>query len=76
MEPWSDSNRFSQNGYSNPTIWPCVGNYADRTAYLEDYQKALNRESSRTEWLWEQEQEAREEWYEYQQEVKADREDC
>lgn len=75
MEPWSDVNRFIQNGYSNPTLWPCVGNYTDRTGYLEDYQKALDREASRTEWLWEQEQEAREEWEEYRAEVKAERED-
>lgn len=75
MEPWSDYNRFSQSGYSAPTVWPCIGNYVSTDIYLKDYQKALDREATRSEWLEDEAYEARREYLEQQAEAKAEREE-
>lgn len=73
MIPWSDTNRFSQTGYSAPTIFPQVQNYVDIAAWIEDYTKAVARQNSHLEWVWEERQEARIEYLEQQAETKAER---
>lgn len=75
QEPWSDTNRFNQSGYSAPTIFPEAKNYKNIANYLEDLSKATLRQEVHLEWVWEEQQEARIEWLEYQAEVKAEREE-
>lgn len=75
MEPWSDTNRFSQSGYSTPTVFPQAKNYRNLMLYIEDLDKAEARQESHLEWLWEENMEARQEWLEYQAEIKAEREE-
>lgn len=72
--PWSDTNRYSQTGYSSPTVWPTAGNYASLELWAIDYDRALRREQSHQDWLDEERYYAHEEWAEYQAEVKAERE--
>ena len=76
---WSDNPtigiRFNQSGYSSPTVFPQAENYTDLTLYAIDLAKAEIRQDSHLEWVWEQQEEARQEWYELQQETKAERED-
>lgn len=75
MEPWSDTNRYSQTGYSSPTIWPTAGNYTDIQLWAIDYAAALKRERSHQEWLEEESLEYRQEWAEHCAEVRAEREE-
>lgn len=72
---WSDENRFSQEGYSAPTIFPIGSNYKDLSLYTIDLAKAEARQDSHLEWAWEQQEEARIEWLEYIAEIKAQREE-
>lgn len=48
---WSDSNRFTQEGYSAPTHWPEAYNYTDLDKFQDDMIKAINREQSHREWM-------------------------
>ena len=48
---WSDTNRFSQTGYSSPTLFPDPRLYEDLSLYLADIHLAVSREQSRREWL-------------------------
>lgn len=48
---WNDENRYSQTGYSAPTIWPMSGNYTSNLAWAIDYAAALKRENAHQEWL-------------------------
>lgn len=75
MNQWSTENRFSQTGYSAPTIFPLKENYDDEEAYSIDLAKAELREESHLDWLFEQQQEQRREWLEMQAEIKAEREE-
>ena len=54
MAVWSDTNRFNQEGYSAPTIFPEAKNYTDPQAYAEDLTKAEKRQESHLEWVWEE----------------------
>ena len=75
MEPWSDTNRFSQTGYSAKTLFPRKENYIDIRIYLADLALATTREESHVDWLWEEYQEANLEYKIQQAETKALRED-
>lgn len=75
IEPWSDTNRYSQTGYSSPTIFPHPENYQDKYLFFLDLAKAQQRETSRQEWLWEERAEARLEEAERIAEAKAEREE-
>lgn len=75
MEPWSDTNRYSQTGYSAPTQWPTAGNYHNLELWAIDYASALKRERSHQEWMEEESLEYRQEWAEYCAEVRAEREE-
>ena len=59
QEPWSDTNRFNQTGYSSPTIFPEAKYYLDKNAFAEDLAKAQARQESHLEWIWEEREEAR-----------------
>ena len=72
---WSDTNRYSQTGYSSPTIFPQPENYLDKLAFAEDLALAQARDDSRQEWLWEERAEARLEELERIAEAKAEREE-
>ena len=60
---WSDKNRYSQTGYSSPTLFPEKENYKDGNAFAQDMKKAHAREDSREEWREELRDEAREDQY-------------
>ena len=75
MQSWSDTNRFNQSGYSYPTVFPIASNYEDIYLFLEDTHLAVRREISHREWIWEERQEARQEYLEQQAETKAEREE-
>jgi hypothetical protein len=75
MERWSDNNRFSQTGYSAPTIFPEASNYIDLKIYAEDLAKAEARQESHLDWVWEEYQDARQEYLEEQAEIKSQREE-
>lgn len=75
MTPWSDINRFNQQGYSSPTIFPEAKNYRNLVLFMEDLALAEARQESHLDWVWEQRMEAEEEWREYQAEIKAEREE-
>lgn len=70
---WSDNNRFNQTGYSGKTIFPIESNYKDKSLYEEDYTLAYHREESHADWLLEQEEEYRQQWLEYCEEIKKSR---
>jgi len=63
MQQWDDTNRFSQTGYSAPTLRPQKENYTNLNAYTEDFAKAERREQSHQEWLEEERRDARESAY-------------
>jgi hypothetical protein len=75
MEPWSDTNRFSQSGYSSPTVFPQAENYTDLTLYAIDLAKAEKRQEAHLDWAWEEYAEARQDYLEEQAEAKAEREE-
>jgi outer membrane translocation and assembly module TamA len=57
---WTNTNRFSQTGYSAPTIFPELKNYnGDIEAFEEDLKKAQERDESHLDWLQEERREAR-----------------
>ena len=64
MLPWSDTNRFSQTGYSAPTIFPEAHNYINKEFFVEDLAKAQSRQESHLEWVWEERMEARRDYLE------------
>ncbi len=49
---WSDTNRFSQTGYSASTIFPKKKYYTDPLKYEEDLKSANAREESHQEFLY------------------------
>ncbi len=61
--PWSDTNRFNQTGYSASTLFPKPENYKSIEAYEEDYLKAEKREQDHQEFLEELREEYRQEQY-------------
>lgn len=75
MKPWSDTNRFSQTGYSAPTVFPIASNYMDLSLYVEDLALAEKRQESHLDWVWEEYAEARLQYLEEQAEAKAEREE-
>ena len=50
-EIWSDTNRFSQTGYSASTIFPKRENYKSQEAFDDDMEKANYRESNHLDWM-------------------------
>lgn len=66
---WSNSNRFSQTGYSAPTEWPEAHNYTDLDKFQEDVIKAIEREQSHREWM---EDERRDRAYERERDSEED----
>jgi hypothetical protein len=74
-EVWSNTNRFSQTGYSAGTIFPEIQNYGDdMVAFEEDMKKAEMREESHNEWLEDERREARIEYLMERDSCRAD--DC
>lgn len=67
---WNDSNRFNQTGYSGSTEFPDPYEYANLDLFLEDITKAVRREQSHREFLWEQYEEGRLDFLESQYEAK------
>ncbi len=72
---WSDTNRFSQSGYSGKTIFPRKENYTNLFIFEEDLCKAEEREQNHIEWLEEERYEAELEWRIEQDNIKAEREE-
>lgn len=64
MKPWNDKNRYSQTGYSAPTIFPIYENYIDKRLFDIDDEKAYSREEARREWLAEEYEEGRRDYLE------------
>ena len=60
---WSDTNRFSQSGYSASTIFPKRENYQSEELFNEDYTRAQLREENHQEWLFDLQEELRQEQY-------------
>jgi hypothetical protein len=48
---WNDQNRYSQSGYSSPTIFPELKDYRVTKHFIEDMKLAISREEARDEWL-------------------------
>ena len=48
---WNDYNRFNQDGYSGDTIFPVETNYKNKRLFLEDLEKAEERERQHQEFL-------------------------
>ena len=65
---WNDNNRFNQTGYSGCTEFPNPYEYANLDLFLEDITKAVRREQSHREFLWEQYEEGRIDYLEYKYE--------
>lgn len=72
---WSNTNRFSQSGYSSPTVFPQSENYTNKTLWAIDYTESLMREQSHQDWLDEEREEARIEARIQAEETKALREE-
>lgn len=72
---WSDSNRYSQTGYSAPTQFPEARNYENLNWFLKDMHKAVRRERSHREWCEEERAEYRIEEAMLRAEAKAEREE-
>jgi hypothetical protein len=56
---WNDTNRYNQTGYSAPTIFPKLWQYANKDLWEIDFAKAERRDASHLEWLEEERAEAR-----------------
>jgi hypothetical protein len=77
LEVWSNTNRFSQTGYSAGTIFPEIQNYGDdMVAFEEDLAKAERREESHKEWLEDEYREARIEALMERDACRADAYEC
>lgn len=72
---WSDTNRFNQEGYSWPTIFPEAHNYINKEFFAEDLAKAQARQESHLEWVWKEREEARIEEAIRRAEFKAEQEE-
>lgn len=71
---WTDNNRFNQTGYSASTLFPREEDYVNKMLYMEDLDKAEQRELVRDEWLEELRMDAQDEQQEMQR--VRDEEDC
>ena len=49
-QPWNDRNRYSQTGYSSPTMFPNEKDYINKMVWMEDMDKAEMREEARQDW--------------------------
>lgn len=70
MQPWSDTNRFSQSGYSSPTVFPQAENYTDLTLYAIDLAKAEKRQKSHLDWVYDEALDAKIEYLQEREELK------